>query len=81
MQGIAFGGGMGLASACDICVASSDAKFATSEVRLGLAPSTISPYVIRADWCTSGFTLLFNRRTYFRGTSPTDWSGACGGRC
>ncbi len=48
MHGIAFGGGMGLASACDICVASTDAKFATSEVRLGLAPSTISPYVIRA---------------------------------
>ena len=48
VQGIAFGGGMGLASACDICVASVDAKFATSEVRLGLAPSTISPYVIRA---------------------------------
>lgn len=48
VQGVAFGGGMGLASACDICVASTDAKFATSEVRLGLAPSTISPYVIRA---------------------------------
>lgn len=48
VHGIAFGGGMGLASACDICVASNNAKFATSEVRLGLAPSTISPYVIRA---------------------------------
>lgn len=48
VHGIAFGGGMGLAAACDICVASLDAKFATSEVRLGLAPSTISPYVIRA---------------------------------
>lgn len=48
VHGIAFGGGMGLASACDICVASTQAKFATSEVRLGLAPSTISPYVIRA---------------------------------
>ena len=48
VHGIAFGGGMGLASACDICVASEEAKFATSEVRLGLAPSTISPYVIRA---------------------------------
>ena len=48
VHGIAFGGGMGLAAACDICVASTDAKFATSEVRLGLAPSTISPYVIRA---------------------------------
>ncbi len=40
VHGIAFGGGMGLAAACDICVASTDAKFATSEVRLGLAPST-----------------------------------------
>lgn len=48
VHGIAFGGGMGLASACDICIACTDAKFATSEVRLGLAPSTISPYVIRA---------------------------------
>lgn len=48
VHGIAFGGGMGLASACDICIASTEAKFATSEVRLGLTPSTISPYVIRA---------------------------------
>lgn len=48
VHGVAFGGGMGLASACDMCIASTDAKFATSEVRLGLAPSTISPYVIRA---------------------------------
>ena len=48
VQGIALGGGMGLAATCDICIASNDAQFATSEVRLGLAPSTISPYVIRA---------------------------------
>lgn len=48
VHGIAFGGGMGLVCVCDICVASTDAKFATSEVRLGLTPSTIGPYVIRA---------------------------------
>ena len=48
VHGVALGGGMGLASACDICIASNNAQFATSEVRLGLAPSTISPYVIRA---------------------------------
>lgn len=48
VHGAALGGGMGLASTCDICIASTEAKFATSEVRLGLAPSTISPYVIRA---------------------------------
>lgn len=48
VHGAAIGGGMGLASACDICIASSAAVFATSEVRLGLTPATISPYVIRA---------------------------------
>ena len=48
VHGAAIGGGMGLASACDICVASSAAVFATSEVRLGLLPAAISPYVIRA---------------------------------
>lgn len=48
VHGAAFGGGMGLASACDMCIASDNAVFATSEVRLGLIPSAISPYVIRA---------------------------------
>ena len=41
-------GGMGLAAACDICVASDRAVFATSEVKFGIIPSAISPYVIRA---------------------------------
>ena len=48
VQGAALGGGMGLASACDICVASTAASFATSEVRFGIIPSAISPYVLRA---------------------------------
>lgn len=48
VQGAALGGGMGLASACDICVASEKAIFATSEVKFGIIPSAISPYVIRA---------------------------------
>lgn len=48
VHGAALGGGMGLVSACDICIASSAASFATSEVRLGLIPAAISPYVIRA---------------------------------
>ncbi|MDZ5460728.1 enoyl-CoA hydratase/isomerase family protein [Azohydromonas lata] len=48
VHGAALGGGMGLASACDICVASTKAKFATSEVRLGIIPSAIGPYVVRA---------------------------------
>lgn len=48
VQGAAIGGGFGLAAACTICIASETAVFATSEVRLGLAPAVISPYVLRA---------------------------------
>ena len=48
VQGAALGGGMGLAAACDITVASTRAVFATSEVRFGIIPSAISPYVLRA---------------------------------
>jgi methylglutaconyl-CoA hydratase len=48
VHGAAMGGGLGLTAACDICVASTGASFATSEVRLGLIPAAISPYVVRA---------------------------------
>lgn len=48
VQGAALGGGMGLASACDVAIASTRAVFATSEVRFGIIPSAISPYVLRA---------------------------------
>lgn len=48
VQGAALGGGMGLAAACDIAVASTKAVFATSEVKFGIIPAAISPYVLRA---------------------------------
>ena len=48
VQGAALGGGMGLAAACDIAVASTKAVFATSEVKFGIIPSAISPYVLLA---------------------------------
>jgi methylglutaconyl-CoA hydratase len=48
VHGAAFGGGMGLACASDICIASTQAQFATSEVRLGVIPAVIGPYVVRA---------------------------------
>lgn len=47
IHGNVFGGGVGLTCACDIPVASDDSVFALSEVRLGILPATISPYVIR----------------------------------
>jgi methylglutaconyl-CoA hydratase len=48
VNGLAFGGGVGLVACCDIAIASTDAMFALSEVRLGLVPAVISPYVIDA---------------------------------
>ena len=48
VEGGAFGGGCGLAAACDIAVATADAKFSFSEVKLGLIAATISPYVVGA---------------------------------
>ncbi|MBK8767138.1 MAG: enoyl-CoA hydratase/isomerase family protein [Burkholderiaceae bacterium] len=48
VQGAAYAGGMGLVAACDIAVASHDAKFCLSEVKLGLIAAMIGPYVIKA---------------------------------
>jgi methylglutaconyl-CoA hydratase len=48
VEGGAFGGGAGVAAACDLAIATQDAKFSFSEVRLGLIAATISPYVIGA---------------------------------
>ncbi len=46
VQGNAFGGGVGLVSVCDSVIAAHSAEFALTEVRLGLVPATISPYVV-----------------------------------
>lgn len=48
VQGLALGGGVGLACACDIAIATEDAQFAVSEARFGILPAVIGPYVIRA---------------------------------
>ena len=48
IQGDVYAGGMGLVAVCDVAIAVKIANFCLSEVRLGLAPATISPYVIRA---------------------------------
>ncbi|MEP6918378.1 MAG: enoyl-CoA hydratase-related protein [Acidobacteriota bacterium] len=47
VHGAALGGGVGLAAVCDIVVAAEDAVFALSEVKLGILPAVISPYVVR----------------------------------
>ncbi|WP_245315000.1 enoyl-CoA hydratase/isomerase family protein [Labrys sp. WJW] len=48
VQGAAFGGAVGLVACCDIAIAVPQARFSLSEVRLGLIPGAISPYVVRA---------------------------------
>jgi methylglutaconyl-CoA hydratase len=48
VEGAAFGGGVGLAAACDMAIATQAARFSFSEVKLGLTPATISPYVVAA---------------------------------
>lgn len=48
VQGAAYGGGVGLTSCCDIAIAAARATFCVSEVKLGLIPAVISPYVLAA---------------------------------
>jgi len=48
VHGPAFAGGMGLAAACDLVVAAEQAEFCLPEVRIGLVPAMISPYIVRA---------------------------------
>lgn len=65
VQGPAFGGGMGLATACDLAVGSSAARFRLPEVHLGLVPAVISPYVLEAIG-------LRQARRYFLSGEPID---------
>lgn len=48
VNGAAFGGGVGLVACCDVAVGAAGAKFGLTEVKLGLVPATIAPYVVRA---------------------------------
>jgi methylglutaconyl-CoA hydratase len=48
VQGDVYAGGMGLVAACDIAVSADSAWYCLSEVKIGLVPATISPYVLRA---------------------------------
>lgn len=48
VQGAAFGGAVGLIACCDMAIGASDAQISLSEVRIGLAPAVISPFVVKA---------------------------------
>lgn len=59
IQGAAIGGGVGLVSVCDIAVAMANSKFGLSEVKLGILPAVISPYVIAKIGQTHARSLFF----------------------
>ncbi|SFN77812.1 methylglutaconyl-CoA hydratase [Pseudomonas syringae] len=63
VQGAAFGGALGLISCCDMAIAAADAQFCLSEVRIGLAPAVISPFVVKAigERATRRYTLTAER--------------------
>lgn len=64
VEGGAFGGGVGLAAACDLAFATADAAFAFPEVKLGLIPAVISPYVIQAIGPRAARGLFATGRTF-----------------
>ncbi|MGS3141660.1 enoyl-CoA hydratase-related protein [Aeromonas sanarellii] len=70
VQGAAYGGALGLICACDIVLASEDARFCLSEVSLGLVPAVISPYVVRAMG-------MRQARRYMLSAEPFDAITAC----
>jgi methylglutaconyl-CoA hydratase len=70
VQGAALGGGTGLTAACDIAIASTQAVFATSEVKFGIIPSAISPYVVRAIGARQSYR-------YFQSAERIDAQRAC----
>ena len=64
VQGNAFGGGVGLISVCDTVIASEAARFGLTEVRLGLIPATISPYVVARIGSPAARSLFVSGRTF-----------------
>jgi methylglutaconyl-CoA hydratase len=64
VNGACMGGGVGLISACDVVVASRDAKFALREILLGIAPAAISPYVLRKIGESQAHDYFLTGRTF-----------------
>jgi len=62
VRGAALGGGFGLAACCDFVLAEENARFATTEVRLGIVPAVISPYVVRKIGIGQAASLMLSGR-------------------
>lgn len=64
INGPAFGGGVGLMAVCDVVIAVADARFALTEVRLGLLPANIGPYVITRLGAANARHICLNARPF-----------------
>lgn len=64
IQGQAFGGGVGLMSVCDVAIGVEGAKFGLTEVRLGLIPATIGPYVVARMGAAKARRVFFSGRLF-----------------
>ena len=64
IQGPAYGGGVGMISVCDISIGVDTAAFGLTEVKLGLTPATISPYVVKRIGATHARRNFFNSRIF-----------------
>ena len=64
VHGPAFGGGAGLVAACDYAVAVKEARFAFSEVKVGLTPSVVAPYIVNAIGPSAARALFVTGRTF-----------------
>jgi methylglutaconyl-CoA hydratase len=64
INGVAYGGGLGLVSVCDVAIAPASASFCLSEASLGLMPSMISPYVVRKMGVSRARSVFLNARVF-----------------
>ena len=64
IQGGTMGGGIGLVACCDIAIAAKNAKFCFSELKLGLIPATIAPYIIRSIGYSSARRYFLTAETF-----------------
>ena len=71
IEGVAMGGGVGMACVCDVAIAATDARFGLTETRLGLIPATISPYVIAKMGEGRACEVFMNARI-FKGAEAAD---------
>ncbi len=64
INGVAYGGGLGLVSVCDVAIAAESVTFCLSEVSLGLMPSMISPYVVKKMGVSNARSVFLNARVF-----------------